>query len=230
MGTYSEHEQRILDQQSGEEMDKRAERRAKAANRWIRLSDATEAVRKNIRASDQYEALLALPSVSITEPPRPAPVSGDWISREAAIVALFEADLPYSANEELDKIAARLRALPSVSITEPPRPAPVRFDLIAHLLRQRDWSAKTFGPGPRTKGVVDHIRKELAEIEADPADIMEWVDVVILAFDGAWRAGWEPEAIVAAIEAKQAKNEARKWPDWRTASPDHAIEHDRSTD
>ena len=179
MGTYSEHEQRILDQQSGEEMDKRAERRAKAANRWIRLSDATEAVRKNIRASDQYEALLALPSVSVTEPPRPAPV---------------------------------------------------RFDLIAHLLRQRDWSAKTFGPGPRTKGVVDHIRKELAEIEADPADIMEWVDVVILAFDGAWRAGWEPEAIVAAIEAKQAKNEARKWPDWRTASPDHAIEHDRSTD
>ena len=32
-----------------------------------------------------------------------------------------------------------------------------------------------------------------------------------------------------AIKAKQARNEARTWPDWRTASPDKAIEHDRST-
>lgn len=106
-------------------------------------------------------------------------------------------------------------------------PAPP-FDLVAHLERQRAFSLKTFGPGPRTKGVVDHIRKELAEIEADPADIMEWVDVIILAFDGAWRAGWEPQAIVDAIVAKQTKNEARQWPDWRTADPDKAIEHVRA--
>jgi Protein of unknown function (DUF550) len=102
------------------------------------------------------------------------------------------------------------------------------FDLIAHLERQRAFSRETFGPGARTKGVLDHIRKELAEIEADPADISEWVDVIILAFDGAWRAGWEPIEIVAAIVAKQAKNEARTWPDWRTADPEKAIEHDRS--
>lgn len=105
---------------------------------------------------------------------------------------------------------------------------PAPFDLVAHLERQRDFSLKTFGPGPRTKGVVDHIRKELAEIEADPADIMEWVDVIILAFDGAWRAGWDPQAIVNAIVAKQTKNEARQWPDWRTADPDKAIEHVRT--
>lgn len=101
------------------------------------------------------------------------------------------------------------------------------FDLVAHLKRQRDFSLNTFGPGPRTKGVLDHIRKELAEIEADPTDIMEWVDVIILAFDGAWRAGWEPAAIVEAIVAKQTKNEARDWPDWRTADPEKAIEHVR---
>jgi len=105
-----------------------------------------------------------------------------------------------------------------------------RFDLVGHLERQRAFSAKTFGPGARTKGVLNHIRKELAEIEADPFDIREWVDVIILAFDGAWRAGWEPNAIVEAIVAKQAKNEARVWPDWRTADPDKAIEHDRSHD
>lgn len=95
----------------------------------------------------------------------------------------------------------------------------------AHLAHQREWSRRTFGPGARLLGVVDHIRKELQEIEADPTDLKEWVDVIILAFDGAWRAGWEPQEILDAIIAKQAENEKRVWPDWRTASPDKAIEH-----
>ncbi|MDG4791987.1 DUF550 domain-containing protein [Micromonospora sp. WMMD1102] len=100
----------------------------------------------------------------------------------------------------------------------------------AHLARQRDFSERTFGPGARTKGVVDHIRKELAEIEADPSDLGEWVDVVILALDGAWRAGHEPQQIIDAVVAKQIRNEARVWPDWRTADPNRAIEHDRSAE
>lgn len=127
---------------------------------------------------------------------------------------------------ELDEFTqCRIRAI------EPPAEiADTRFDLVAHLHHQRDFSLRTFGPGSRTKGVIDHIRKEFAEIEADPTDIKEWVDVIILAFDGAWRAGWEPDDIVQAIVAKQAKNEARTWPDWRTADPDKAIEHDRSKD
>lgn len=97
----------------------------------------------------------------------------------------------------------------------------------AHLAHQREWSTATFGPGPRTLGVLDHIRKELDEIAAAPDDVEEWVDVIILAFDGAWRAGWEPQQIIDAIKAKQRKNERRSWPDWRAASADHAIEHDR---
>ncbi len=97
-----------------------------------------------------------------------------------------------------------------------------------HLARQREWSTDTFGPGARTIGVLDHIRKELAEIEADPTDVYEWVDVIILAFDGAWRAGWEPQEILNAIIAKQILNENRTWPDWRAMSEDQAIEHDRS--
>lgn len=99
-----------------------------------------------------------------------------------------------------------------------------------HLDRQREWSHETFGPGPRTLGVLDHIRKELAEIEANPTDVNEWVDVIILAFDGAWRAGWEPQQILDAVAAKQSRNEARTWPDWRTMSEDVAIEHDRSAE
>lgn len=97
-----------------------------------------------------------------------------------------------------------------------------------HLHRQRRWSTQAFGPSKRTLGIIDHISKELKEIEADPTDVEEWVDVIILALDGAWRAGWEPQDIIDAIVAKQAKNEARTWPDWRKASEDKAIEHDRT--
>jgi hypothetical protein len=116
-----------------------------------------------------------------------------------------------------------------------PTPSPISdqaagFDMLAHLARQRAWSEMTFGPGARTKGVVDHIRKELLEIEGDPTDLTEWIDVVILALDGAWRAGGSPEQIIATMVAKQTKNEGRAWPDWRTADPDKAIEHDRSED
>ncbi|RKR92818.1 uncharacterized protein DUF550 [Micromonospora pisi] len=100
----------------------------------------------------------------------------------------------------------------------------------AHLTRQREFSERTFGPGSRTHGVLDHIRKELREIEADPEDLGEWVDVVILALDGAWRAGHGEQAIIDAIIAKQIRNEGRTWPDWRTAEPGRAIEHDRSAD
>lgn len=104
------------------------------------------------------------------------------------------------------------------------------FDMLAHLQRQREWSEKTFGPGTRILGVIDHIRKELREIEADPSDITEWIDVVILALDGAWRAGYQPQQIIDALVTKQAKNEARDWPDWRTMPTDKAIEHDRSAE
>lgn len=104
---------------------------------------------------------------------------------------------------------------------------PDDFNFHRHLYRQRSFSERTFGPGMRTQGVVDHIRKELVEVLASPQDLSEWIDVAILALDGAWRAGYTPEQIIAALVAKQDKNEARIWPDWRTASPDQAIEHVR---
>ncbi len=96
-----------------------------------------------------------------------------------------------------------------------------------YLAHQVLWSVNTFGPGERSQGVVDHIRKELLEIEQDPFDLKEWVDVIILGFDGAWRSGHGPQEILDAIAAKQATNEARTWPDWRTAEHGKAIEHVR---
>lgn len=88
-----------------------------------------------------------------------------------------------------------------------------------------DFSQRTFGPGERTKGVIDHIRKELEEILADPTDTVEWIDVVFLAIDGALRHGATPEQVIETYHAKKAINMARIWTDWRTASPDEAITH-----
>jgi hypothetical protein len=104
------------------------------------------------------------------------------------------------------------------------------FDLELHLLRQRRFSENTFGPGARVEGVTDHIAKELVEVRESGGALAEWVDVIILAFDGAWRSGAHPREIINAMVAKQAKNEGRRWPDWRTAPAGKAIEHDRSSE
>lgn len=98
--------------------------------------------------------------------------------------------------------------------------------LTALITRQRDFSARAFGPGDRTAGVLAHIRKELDEVAAAPTDLSEWADVVLLALDGAWRAsGADPGQVAAAILGKLGINEQRAWPDWRTAAADQPIEH-----
>lgn len=128
------------------------------------------------------------------------------------------------------------------------------MDMHHHLIRQAAFSRATFGPGARTIGVCDHIRKELAEValvyenndglpEAGPDTSVhmdaaaEWTDVAILGLDGLTRAIWTAhpdwDAHRVALQActmiaeKQGKNERREWPDWRTADPDKAIEHKR---
>ncbi|PPD34939.1 MAG: hypothetical protein CTY21_09475 [Methylomonas sp.] len=101
------------------------------------------------------------------------------------------------------------------------------MELESYLRRQIEFSEQTFGPGRRTAMVLDHLRKELREVEQNPDDIEEWVDVAMLALDGAWRHGHTPEQICQALAAKLAKNKARTWPDWRTQPSDSAIEHVR---
>lgn len=101
------------------------------------------------------------------------------------------------------------------------------------------WSHAIFGPGVRTQGVVDHIRKELVEVLEGGGESAEWVDVVILALDGLTRQlaycngkradpAVVAEVAVKMIVGKQTRNEARVWPDWRTADPNKAIEHVRA--
>jgi len=102
------------------------------------------------------------------------------------------------------------------------------MNLNKYLIKQIAWSSKTFGNGERSQGIVDHIRKELVEIEEKPNDLEEWIDVVILALDGAWREGYSPDQIANALQHKLTKNKSRKWPDWRAAEDGKAIEHIRN--
>ena len=99
------------------------------------------------------------------------------------------------------------------------------FNFELHILRQRNFSAKAFGPGKRHKGITNHIRDELREIEENPEDLEEWVDVIQLAIDGAWRQGYSPRQITQAMKGKLDKNEARQWPDWKQTHEDQPIKH-----
>jgi len=74
------------------------------------------------------------------------------------------------------------------------------------------WSYKTFGKAERAEGVCQHIESELAEIRADPYDVEEWADVILLAIDGACRSGNTPRMVTEAMIEKQKKNVARNWP------------------
>ena len=130
-------------------------------------------------------------------------------------------------------------------------------DLIAHLTRQGAFGRATFGPGPRTEGVLKHIESEIEEVRRAAAEgdldelVKEWTDIAILGLDGLIRAVRAREEAINAqrmlslarpyithdevariavdnIVGKQAKNEMRDWPDWRGKSEDQPIEHDRS--
>jgi len=105
------------------------------------------------------------------------------------------------------------------------------MDLERYLYKQMLFSMRAFGPGHRVGGIIDHITKEFEEVrnafaEGEPT-LPEWIDVIILAFDGAWRSGATPEDICRALEHKLEVNQSRQWPDWRTADKGKAIEHIR---
>lgn len=106
-----------------------------------------------------------------------------------------------------------------------PIPSGPWFAIETYLRRQELWSARTFGQGAQTVEITKHIQKELAEILAQPNDLTEWIDVVILALDGYWRAGGDPDAIMDYLQAKQNVNFTRAWQAPRDGEP---TEHDRT--
>ena len=93
------------------------------------------------------------------------------------------------------------------------------------LKDQFEFSIKTFGPPRGVEGVIDHIRKEVEEVAEGDNKLEEFVDIAILAFDGAMRLGYTPLEVIAAYKDKMRINTEREWPDWRQAEPGKAIQH-----
>lgn len=93
----------------------------------------------------------------------------------------------------------------------------------------REWALLIFGPmtEEKRKGIIKHLRKELDEIEKDPTDPKEWIDVMILAIHGLFTLGLDGGDVLEAYADKMLDNFEREWPDWRTADPTEPLEHVR---
>lgn len=96
--------------------------------------------------------------------------------------------------------------------------------LETYLKRHIEWSQTTFGVHKRTKGIIKHIRKGLNEVEENPDSLFEWIDVIILALDGAWRRGFSLDQIIDALVMKQEINIRRSWP---SSNPDEPTFHSK---
>lgn len=99
-------------------------------------------------------------------------------------------------------------------------------DLVGFFDDKARWSISTFGDDIPMEGVIRHLRKELDEVERDPKDLEEWVDVIFLAMDGAQRSGFSGKALVVKMIEKHQKNLRREW---KRQSEGH-YEHERRFD
>lgn len=99
----------------------------------------------------------------------------------------------------------------------------------AYIRRQIEWSARTFGLGHRTVAIASHINREILEVFDKPHDLEEWIDIIILGLDGAWRCGKERDyselEIIEMLNRKQQKNFERAWV--RPEDPNQPCEHQR---
>ncbi|CAN7516266.1 DUF550 domain-containing protein [Pseudoxanthomonas sp. LjRoot168] len=126
-------------------------------------------------------------------------------------------DVPVNRGEVADAIRAR---------TELEQPTDAEnFSLAQYLREQSKWSQDTFGPGPMVESLLDHIRKEITEVSEAPGDVVEWVDIAMLALDGALRCGVTPAEVIATLAAKFAVVKERQWPAAGSTPPGEAICH-----
>jgi hypothetical protein len=141
------------------------------------------------------------------------------------ILAFFLVVLALSAFASAFAALALNHALTQLRLSKQAEAADPERDIHALLDRQFAWSKRTFGDGYRPTALLAHIRKELVEIEAAPTDPVEWIDVALLALDGAWRAqGISGTRVAELMVEKMAINRARKW---GSVSADKPTEHVR---
>src|SRR6185369_12898305 len=80
------------------------------------------------------------------------------------------------------------------------------FDFVAFFNEKMRWSRETFGRTLPWAGIIKHLRKEIDEAEKEPLCLSEWIDIVLVAIDGAGRAGYDGAAFAAALVDKLQTN------------------------
>lgn len=141
------------------------------------------------------------------------PITGDWFPEgEAEIHIRWLLDQLKERTDEIVELREDLGIDKHLQAELDASRARDAESLGNYLRTQIEWSSRTFGEGRRTIGLIKHIRKELEEIEQAPLDLVEWIDVIILALEGYWRAGGTPERVMEVLAAKQSKNLGREWP------------------
>ena len=73
-----------------------------------------------------------------------------------------------------------------------------------------DWAEKTF-PQRTNHSILTHLRRELDEIEANPDDVEEWADAMLLFLHGLRERKIDLKHLIVALDIKFEKNKKRKW-------------------
>lgn len=77
-----------------------------------------------------------------------------------------------------------------------------------------EWADGVFGADAPLERLIDHIKEELDEVQADPNDRVEWADVLIMIMHGALRSGHTmTEILTTARDVKFPILKQRKWSD-----------------
>lgn len=76
--------------------------------------------------------------------------------------------------------------------------------------RMTNWAEETF-PQRTNHSILTHLRRELDEIEANPDDLTEWADVILLFMHGLRERNFNIAQLVEALEKKFEINKNRKW-------------------
>ncbi len=90
------------------------------------------------------------------------------------------------------------------------------------------WSKRTFGEGARTRGLLEHLRDEVNEVEKDPYDLTEWIDIMMLAIDGYWRHGGKNYRLMNDLWKKFEICKMRVYP--TPVGPEDMSQHIRGVD
>ncbi len=109
-------------------------------------------------------------------------------------------------------------------------PLSIVHSQISAMKLQRDlgrWSDATFGYGRSPDGCIAHLAAEVQELRAQPHDLTEYADCMLLLLDAARLAGHTSADLISGCFTKLEICKARKW---GKPNAEGVVEHIRDDD